>query len=113
MQEIADGAYLSKAIDEIKGSGYVVESLVAALWCFAHTQSFDEAILTAANLGNDADTTAAICGQIAGAYYGVAGINSGWLNRLHMHQEIRDLALSLLNEHSDQMEVTHSNTDHE
>jgi ADP-ribosyl-[dinitrogen reductase] hydrolase len=53
---------------------YVVSSLEAALWCFYRTSTFEEAVLQAANLGDDADTTAAICGQIAGAYYGESGI---------------------------------------
>ena len=53
-----------------------------ALWCFAETDSFEAAILRAANLGDDADTTAAVCGQVAGAYYGESGIPSRWLERL-------------------------------
>jgi ADP-ribosyl-[dinitrogen reductase] hydrolase len=65
VQAIADGAYRSKSVEQIKGSGYVVESLEAALWCFHTTDSFRDAILAAANLGQDADTTAAVCGQIA------------------------------------------------
>ncbi len=67
---IARGAYRSKGEDEIRGSGYVVDCLEAALWCFDRTDTFRDAILAAANLGDDADTTAAVCGQVAGAYYG-------------------------------------------
>ena len=59
---------LQAGLAPIRGSGYVVDSLEAALWCFETTDSFDSAILAAANLGDDADTTAAITGQIAGAY---------------------------------------------
>lgn len=81
----------------IKGSGYCVEALEAALWCFIHTASFEEAVLAAANLGDDADTTAAICGQIAGAHYGIRSIPSAWLARLAMREEIELLAESLLN----------------
>jgi ADP-ribosyl-[dinitrogen reductase] hydrolase len=80
--ELAAGAYMNKAEHEIRGSGYVVESLEAALWCFLHTDNYRDAILKAANLGDDADTTAAITGQLAGAYYGVEGIPSDWLEKL-------------------------------
>jgi ADP-ribosyl-[dinitrogen reductase] hydrolase len=90
--EIARGTYRVKSESEIRGSGYVVESLEAALWAFSRTSSFAEAILAAANLGDDADTTAAVCGQVAGAYYGESGIPSGWLERLAMRSEIAMLA---------------------
>lgn len=84
--------YLDKPISQIRGTGYVVDSLEAALWCFAHTNSFKEAILAAANLGDDADTTAAVCGQIAGAYYGIEGIPQEWREKITMGDEITDLA---------------------
>ncbi len=89
---IAAGSYARKSIDEIRGSGYVVDSLEAALWCFWHTGSFTDAVLQAANLGDDADTTAAVCGQFAGAYYGEHGIPARWLERLAMRDEITRLA---------------------
>ncbi|AET95571.1 ADP-ribosylglycohydrolase (plasmid) [Burkholderia sp. SFA1] len=95
VKALAAGSYLSKDEDDIRGSGYVIDSLEAALWCFAHTSSFDAAILRAANLGQDADTTAAICGQIAGAHYGVTGIPVRWLERLAMREQIRELAKQL------------------
>ena len=66
---IADGDYRDKSRDEISGSGYVINSLEAALWCFLQTDNFRDAILLAVNLGDDADTTGAVCGQIAGAYH--------------------------------------------
>ncbi|MDP9891785.1 ADP-ribosyl-[dinitrogen reductase] hydrolase [Variovorax boronicumulans] len=93
---LARGDYASKPIEHIKGSGYCVESLEAALWCFAHTDSFEQAVLAATNLGDDADTTAAICGQIAGAYYGVDGIPAGWLHQLVMRKAITQMANDLL-----------------
>lgn len=93
---IARGEYRSKSRKQIQGTGYVVSSLEAALWCFHTTNSFEEAILEAANLGDDADTTAAICGQLAGAYYGDAGIPVKWLDKLHMRNEITHLADDLL-----------------
>jgi ADP-ribosyl-[dinitrogen reductase] hydrolase len=60
------------------------------------TDSYREAILLAANLGDDADTTAAVCGQLAGAYYGAAQIPAGWLERLSLRSEITRLADRLL-----------------
>jgi len=93
--DIAHGSYRSKDEGAIKGSGYVVASLEAALWCFDRTDSFDAAVLRAANLGDDADTTAAVCGQIAGAFYGVQGIRPAWLEKLAMRAEIEDLASKL------------------
>src|SRR5215204_4945236 len=88
VQSIARGKYGEKSAQQIRGTGYVVESLEAALWCFQRSDSFEDAILCAANLGDDADTTAAICGQVAGAYYGESGIPERWLNRLVMRAEI-------------------------
>lgn len=96
VREIATLNYLDKGIEIIKGSGYVIESLEAALWCFAKTDSFENAILAAANLGDDADTTAAICGQIAGAYYGISGIKTSWLKKLTMLDEIKALSSDLM-----------------
>lgn len=93
---IAAGEYRHKSRDDIVGSGYAVASLEAAFWCFQHTDSFRDAVLAAANLGNDADTTAAIVGQLAGAYYGVQDIPLGWLETLWMREEIQDTADALL-----------------
>jgi ADP-ribosyl-[dinitrogen reductase] hydrolase len=70
------------------GSGYAAASLEAALWCFHTTSTFEAAVLEAANLGEDADTTAAIVGQVAGVFYGVRGIPERWLEKLHMREEI-------------------------
>ena len=96
VQAIADGAYRVKMESEILGTGYVVKSLEAALWCFDHTDNFRDAILKAANLGNDADTTAAICGQLAGAYYGEEAIPMSWRFRLTEYTLIVQLAEKLL-----------------
>jgi ADP-ribosyl-[dinitrogen reductase] hydrolase len=92
---IARGEYRDKPVNAIRGSGYVVESLEAALWCFDRTESFEAAILQAANLGDDADTTAAICGQIAGAVFGASLIPERWLSKLAMRSFIDDLAVRL------------------
>ena len=95
LEAIARGEYIAKRESEIRGSGYVVECLEAALWCFAHTESFEAAVLSAANLGDDADTTAAVCGQLAGAVYGERAIPERWLTRLAMRDEIAELARRL------------------
>lgn len=96
LREIAAGGYRGRGEEDIRGTGYAVDSLEAALWCFWSTASFEEAILTAANLGDDADTTAAVCGQVAGAHYGVGGIPQGWLELLWEREEIADLAVRLV-----------------
>ncbi len=95
LDAITAGAYRGAPEDRIRGSGYVVDALEAALWCFERTESFRDAILAAANLGDDADTTAAICGQIAGAFYGAGSIPHGWSRRVVMRDEIVTLADSL------------------
>ncbi len=74
IHEIASGSFRRKQPPEIIGSGWVVKSLEAALWAFASSNSFEEAVLKAVNLGNDSDTTGAICGQLAGACWGESGI---------------------------------------
>lgn len=92
IQAIARGDYCQKSSTAIQGTGYVVQSLEAALWCCWTTESYEQAILAAANLGDDADTTAAICGQVAGAHYGELGIPAHWLAQLAMREEITTLA---------------------
>ena len=92
---IARGEFRAKQEREIRGSGYVVASLEAALWSFATTTSFRDAVLRAANLGEDADTTAAICGQIAGAFYGEAEIPAAWRAKLALRELIEETADAL------------------
>ena len=92
IEAIARGGYVEKSEDEIKGTGYVVESLEAALWCFHHAADYRSAVLMAANLGEDADTTAAVCGQVAGAHYGSSAIPSEWLEPLLMRDNLEQLA---------------------
>ncbi|HSH03492.1 MAG TPA: ADP-ribosylglycohydrolase family protein [Anaerolineae bacterium] len=93
---LAEGKYRNKKWEEIAGTGYVVASVEAALYCFAKTEGYEEAVLAAANLGDDADTTAAICGQLAGAFYGLAGIPGRWRERLVMYDEIVALGEALI-----------------
>lgn len=76
----------------IQGSGYVVHSLEAALWAFYRSNSFEEGCLMAVNLGDDADTTGAVYGQLAGAFYGEEGIPEKWRNLLTQKELIENLA---------------------
>ncbi len=92
IEEIAAGSFQRKEPPEIVGSGYVVASLEAALWAFSQSSNFREGCLLAVNLGNDADTTAAIYGQIAGAYYGLEGIPSCWRESIAQRALISQLA---------------------
>ena len=93
--EIANGSFKHREPPDIKGSGYVVESLEAALWAFHKSRDFRDGALLAVNLGDDADTTGAIYGQIAGAYYGVKSIPAKWRDLLTMNDEITSMADSL------------------
>lgn len=89
---VANGSFLKQEPPQITGTGYVVKSLEAALWAFDRSEDFRTGCLMAANLGNDADTTAAIYGQIAGAYYGLDGIPGEWVANLVEREQIMDLA---------------------
>ena len=89
---IADGSFKRREPPKIRGTGYVVDTLEAVLWAFYHTDNFRDGVLKVANLGEDADTTAAICGQIAGAHYGVESIPSEWRQKLTMSDEISSMA---------------------
>lgn len=84
---VADGSFRHRMPPDIRGSGYVVQSLEAALWAFHHSSTFEAGCLLAVNLGDDADTTAAVYGQLAGATYGEAGIPARWMERL-AHREL-------------------------
>ncbi len=76
--EVAMGSFGRRQPPQIQGSGYVVRSLEAALWAFHDAADFRQAVLRAVNLGDDADTTGAVCGQLAGAYWGESGIPEEW-----------------------------------
>jgi ADP-ribosylglycohydrolase len=92
IDEIAAGSFKHRQPPEIRGSGYVVQSLEAALWAFHHGDSFREGCLLAVNLGDDADTTGAVYGQIAGAFYGEEGIPAAWRTKLALRETIESLA---------------------
>ena len=92
---IAAGSYKSKNPPDIRGTGYVVDCLEAALWAFYHSDNFAQGALLAVNLGDDADTTGAVYGQLAGAYYGANGIPVSWLTKLYWREYMEELADSL------------------
>ena len=95
VQVIASGSFREKDAARIRASGYVLHTLEAALWAFHSSMSFEEGALLAVNLGEDADTTGAVYGQLAGAYYGRRGIPERWLARVHDALEIERLATLL------------------
>jgi ADP-ribosylglycohydrolase len=78
----------------IKSGGFVIDTLEAAFWCFLTTDNYREAALKAVNLGEDADTTAAVAGGLAGLYYGFGedGIPRDWIGKLAGVKGILDIA---------------------
>jgi len=89
---IAAGSFRHKQPPQLRGTGYVVNSLEAALWAFYHSTTFAEGCLLAVNLGDDADTTGAVYGQLAGAFYGEERIPAEWRGKLAMRTKIEELA---------------------
>ena len=97
IDEVAAGSFLDKAPPEIRGTGHVVRTLEAALWAFAGTDDYREGALRVVNLGDDADTTGAVYGQIAGAAYGDSAIPAPWRHRLARGSPVQEAANALLN----------------
>ena len=93
---VAGGSFNKRNPPAIRGTGYVVQSLEAALWAFHRSESFREGLLMAVNLGDDADTTGAIYGQLAGAFYGEQGIPKLWRDNLAHRDLIESFADKLL-----------------
>ncbi|WP_298756295.1 ADP-ribosylglycohydrolase family protein [uncultured Psychroserpens sp.] len=77
--------------DRISGSGYVVNSLKASLWCFINTDNYKDAVIKAVNFGEDTDTTAAITGGLAGLHYGLDAIPKAWRDKIAKYNQIEDL----------------------
>jgi ADP-ribosyl-[dinitrogen reductase] hydrolase len=94
--EIARGAWRSKARSQIRASGYVIDSLEAALWAVANADSFEQAVVAAVNLGEDADTVGAITGQLAGAIWGYSAILERWLGPIAWRPRLETAARALL-----------------
>ncbi len=95
IDEVAGGSFKDREPPEIKGTGYVVKSLEASLWAFHRSDDFRDGALLAVNLGDDADSTGAILGQLAGAFYSEAAIPAGWRALLARRELIEQLADSL------------------
>ncbi|MGN6420912.1 MAG: ADP-ribosylglycohydrolase family protein [Pseudobacter sp.] len=83
--------------DKISSSGYVIDSLMASVWCFMTTNNYQEATLKSVNLGHDTDTTGAITGGLAGLYYGLHDIPEKWRRELARTKDIDELGLRLFN----------------
>ena len=92
---LAAGTWREKKRDEISSSGYVVHTLEAALWCVDRSESIEQALILAANLADDADTVAAVTGQLAGALWGMSGAPAGWLDKLAWRGRLESLAAGL------------------
>ena len=90
------GSWRGKRRKDIRATGYVAHALEASLWSVARTGDFRDAILLAANLGEDADTTGAITGQLAGALHGENALPRDWHGRVAWSPRIRTLAAGLL-----------------
>jgi ADP-ribosylglycohydrolase len=93
--EVAAGSFRRREPPEIQGTGYVVQSLEAALWAFDRSTNFRDGALLAVNLGDDADTTGAVYGQLAGAYYGEDDVPQAWRERLALRELIDAFAEKL------------------
>ena len=96
IKDVASGSFKNKKPPDIKGTGFVVESLEAALWAFYTTNNFKDGVLKAVNLGNDADTTGAVYGQIAGAFYGSDNFPKEWQDIIYNIKIIINLSKNLL-----------------
>ena len=81
----------TRSRESIRSSGYVVDTLEAALWCLLTTDNYRDCILKAVNLGEDTDTVAAVAGGLAGGLYGLAGIPQEWLAALLRRELIEEL----------------------
>lgn len=86
VSNVAQGSFKKKSRAQIKSTGYVIDSLEAALWAFYNTDNFEDGLVKAVNLGGDSDTIGAIYGQLAGAYYGEPEIPFKYIEPLkHYH----------------------------
>ena len=92
---VFSGEIAKLPVEEIRSSGYVVDTLEASLWCLLNSSSYAEAVLKAVNLGSDTDTTAAVTGGLAGIYYGVENIPPQWIEEIARKEDIVDLAMRL------------------
>jgi len=96
VDEVARGSFKLRQPPQIRGTGYVVHSLEAALWAFYHGEDYETGCLLSVNLGDDADTTGAVFGQLAGAFYGEGVIPDRWRQKIALRQKIESFADQLL-----------------
>ncbi|WP_291072969.1 ADP-ribosylglycohydrolase family protein [Empedobacter sp. UBA5987] len=94
-ERILSGKLIDLKEDEIKSTGYVMDSLEASIWCLLHTSSYKDCVLKAVNLGHDTDTIACIAGGIAGIYYDAETIPTNWIEQLARVNDILHLAEQL------------------
>jgi ADP-ribosyl-[dinitrogen reductase] hydrolase len=92
VQQLATGRFQDQLLSEIRGSQNALECLEAALWCFLVADNFRDAVLLAVNLGEHAESTGAVCGQIAGAYYGEYAIPAEWRAQIARSRDILQIA---------------------
>ena len=81
--------------EDIRSSGFVIDTLEAAFWCFLTTDNYKDAVLKAVNLGDDTDTTGAVTGALAGLAYGLEGIPQEWREQLAAYDEVRRIAVKM------------------
>ena len=96
-ERVFGGRIADAPADSIRGSGYVVHTLEASLWCLLRYDSYAETALAAVNLGEDTDTTGAVAGGLAGIVYGETGIPAEWTQTLARLDDVRLLAAELGN----------------
>lgn len=94
-ERVLSGEIVNLSVDSVRSSGYVIDTLEAALWCLLNSSCYAEAVLKAVNLGSDTDTTAAVTGGLAGIYYGLENIPAEWVNQIARKQDIINLAARL------------------
>lgn len=94
---LLNGDWINLKYEELPNGGYVIDTMISALWCFYHTDTFEDAVIKSVNLAGDADTIGAVCGQIAGAYYGFDRIPERWKEKIVKMRDIQELSLLLHN----------------
>ena len=88
---ILDGQIEGQILDDIKSTGYIVDTLECVLWIFMNARNYKEAIIASTNIGGDTDTIGAIVGSMAGIYYGIDSIPSKWLDKLQRKEYLVEL----------------------
>lgn len=95
-RRVSEGNFREIPEGEIRSSGYVVDTLEAALWCLLNTKSYKDCVLKAVNLGEDTDTVAAVAGGLAGLYYGSESIPREWVDQIQRKDYIMELCENII-----------------